>query len=183
MGIAAAGCSNSARFNSNPFASNRSAPRSKRRPARSRRARRTPRRGAAAAGAEPARHVAARPAYADGAQGLGAYRPDAPRSPDRCPRIAPPPPAGHWTWDGGSPVTVGSGETVETIARKYGVPASAIMQTNGFRDGAVLRPGQRVVIPRYVSAGASTRRRRGRRRSVGAAAPPKASTSSRRAKA
>jgi murein DD-endopeptidase MepM/ murein hydrolase activator NlpD len=52
-------------------------------------------------------------------------------------------------------VTVASGETVESIARKYGVPASAIMQTNGFRDGASLRPGQRVVIPRYVSASAS----------------------------
>jgi murein DD-endopeptidase MepM/ murein hydrolase activator NlpD len=52
-------------------------------------------------------------------------------------------------------VTVSSGETIESIARKYGVPASAIMQTNGFREGAVLRPGQRVVIPRYVSASAS----------------------------
>ena len=29
------------------------------------------------------------------------------------------------------------------------------METNGFREGALLRPGQRVVIPRYVSASAS----------------------------
>ena len=50
-------------------------------------------------------------------------------------------------------MTVARGETIETIARKYGVPASAIKETNGFRDGAVLRPGQRVVIPRYVTAG------------------------------
>ncbi|HEY1310290.1 MAG TPA: LysM peptidoglycan-binding domain-containing M23 family metallopeptidase, partial [Pseudolabrys sp.] len=44
---------------------------------------------------------------------------------------------------------------VESIARNYGVPASAIMETNGFHDGASLRPGQRVVIPRYVTASAS----------------------------
>ena len=63
-----------------------------------------------------------------------------------------PAPAGHWTWDGGSAITVTQGETIETIARKYGVPVSAIMQANGFRDGAIIRPGQRLVIPRYVAA-------------------------------
>jgi murein DD-endopeptidase MepM/ murein hydrolase activator NlpD len=44
---------------------------------------------------------------------------------------------------------------VDSIGRKYGVPAAAIIETNGFREGAVLRPGQRVVIPRYVTAGAN----------------------------
>ena len=52
-------------------------------------------------------------------------------------------------------MTVGSGETVESIARKYGVPASAIIETNGFREGAAIRPGQRLVIPRYVTASAT----------------------------
>ena len=61
-------------------------------------------------------------------------------------------PAGHWTWDGGSPITVGQGDTIETVARRYGVPASAILAANGFREGAVIRAGQRLVIPRYVSA-------------------------------
>jgi murein DD-endopeptidase MepM/ murein hydrolase activator NlpD len=60
---------------------------------------------------------------------------------------------GHWTWDGGAPVTINQGETVETIARRYGVPVSAILQTNGFTSEASIRPGQRLVIPRYVSAG------------------------------
>ncbi|HET9715148.1 MAG TPA: LysM peptidoglycan-binding domain-containing M23 family metallopeptidase [Pseudolabrys sp.] len=58
---------------------------------------------------------------------------------------------GHWTWNGGSPVTVAYGETIETIARKHGVPASAVMQTNGIREPGQIRPGQRLVIPRYVS--------------------------------
>jgi murein DD-endopeptidase MepM/ murein hydrolase activator NlpD len=60
--------------------------------------------------------------------------------------------SGHWTWNGGSPVTVRYGETVDSIAREHGVPASAIIQTNGIRDQGQIRPGQRLVIPRYVSA-------------------------------
>jgi murein DD-endopeptidase MepM/ murein hydrolase activator NlpD len=60
--------------------------------------------------------------------------------------------AGHWTWDGGSAITVTQGETIETVARKNGVPVSAILEANGFREGAVIRAGQRLVIPRYVAA-------------------------------
>jgi len=41
------------------------------------------------------------------------------------------------------------------IARKYGVPASAILQTNHISNPASIKPGQRLVIPRYVSASAS----------------------------
>ena len=67
-------------------------------------------------------------------------------------RAPEPAPVGHWTWDGGSPVTVGQGETVESIARQYGVPASAILETNGIANAASIRPGQRLVIPRYISA-------------------------------
>jgi murein DD-endopeptidase MepM/ murein hydrolase activator NlpD len=49
-------------------------------------------------------------------------------------------------------VTVRYGETVDSIAREHGVPVSALMQTNGIRDRGQIRPGQRLVIPRYVSA-------------------------------
>jgi len=59
--------------------------------------------------------------------------------------------SGHWTWNGGSPVTVGQGDTVDSIARKHGVPVTALMQTNGIREPGQIRPGQRLVIPRYVS--------------------------------
>ena len=153
MGIAAAGCSNSARFDSNPFASTAQAPRQE--ATGSIAARPAPRvvSQPLPAASRPAT-VAARDGYATGAQGLGAYRPERSEITGSvpAPRV-PPQPAGHWTWDGGSPVTVTSGETVESLGRKYGVPAAAIMQTNGFREGAVLRPGQRVVIPRYVSTG------------------------------
>jgi len=158
LGIAVAGCADSARFDSNPYASNRSGPPQETtgsissRPASGARVVSQP----LPAPSRPAT-VAVSGGVASGAQGLGAYRPgtsDVTGS-VATQRALAPTPTGHWTWDGGSPVTVSAGETVESIGRKYGVPVSAIMQTNGFREGAMLRPGQRVVIPRYVSASAS----------------------------
>jgi murein DD-endopeptidase MepM/ murein hydrolase activator NlpD len=53
-------------------------------------------------------------------------------------------------------VTVGYGESIETIAHRYHVPASALMQTNGIRDAGQIRPGQRLVIPRYVTNASQT---------------------------
>ncbi len=54
-----------------------------------------------------------------------------------------------WTADGGTAVTLQQGETIDTIARRYGVPASAIMRANNFADASHVRPGARVVIPTY----------------------------------
>ena len=159
VGLAAAGCSDSARFDSNPYATSRGpAPQETTGSISSRPASRRVELQPLPAPSRPAT-VASSQGVASGAQGLGAYRPGTSDitgsvSTHRAP---PPAPSGHWTWDGGQPVTVAYGETVESIARKYGVPASAIMETNGFREGGVLRPGQRVVIPRYVTASAGQR--------------------------
>lgn len=150
VGLSAAGCSGSGRFDSNPFASDRNAP-----------APGTEVTGSVTPRSAPTGRVEAQPlpavsrpatvsanGYSSGAQGLGAYRPNA----DVTGSVTTPAkPAGHWTWDGGSPVTVGQGETVDMIARKHGVPAAAIMQTNGISSPSAVRPGQRLVIPRYVS--------------------------------
>ena len=107
----------------------------------------------------PAPRVEAQPlppptsGVAGGAQGLGAYRPAA-RQPEytgsvaQRPAPAPAQSQGHWTWDGGAPVVVGSSDTLESIAHKYGVPAAAILETNGIRGP--VHAGQRLVIPRYV---------------------------------
>lgn len=57
-----------------------------------------------------------------------------------------------WTWDGGTPIVVGSNDTLSTIAHRYGVPAAAIVQANGLSPNTTLQPGQRLVIPRYNSA-------------------------------
>jgi murein DD-endopeptidase MepM/ murein hydrolase activator NlpD len=148
VGVAVAGCENSARFDSNPFASNRDT-----RPEYT-----------GSISQQPATHGAissqplpapSRPATV-AANGGVAYRPGAkPEYTGSVRTHAAPAPTGHWTWDGGQPVTVGYGETPETVARKNGVPLSALMEVNGITTAAQIRPGQRLVIPRYVSAGAA----------------------------
>ena len=154
VGVAVAGCENSARFDSNPFSSNRDTRPEytgsiASRPASSRSVVAQP----LPAPSRPTT-VAANNGVAYGDRGFGAYRPgthadvtgSVPAN-----RAPAPAPTGHWTWDGGRPVTVGYGETIETIAHRTGVPAFAIMETNGIRSAAQIKPGQRLVIPRYVS--------------------------------
>jgi murein DD-endopeptidase MepM/ murein hydrolase activator NlpD len=161
-GVAVAGCENSNRFDSNPFASN-PPPRQETTGSISQRpASRT----AVVSQPLPApsrpETVAANGGYgnggyASGAHGLGAYRPGTSDVTGSVPaHPAPPPvPAGHWTWDGGQPVTIGHGETLDAVARKNGVPLSALMEVNGITNVASIRPGQRLVIPRYVSGSAA----------------------------
>jgi murein DD-endopeptidase MepM/ murein hydrolase activator NlpD len=152
LGITVAGCADSARFDSNPYASNdRTPPQETTGSISSRPTYSRVESQPLPAPSRPAT-VAANGGVTTGAQGLGAYRPGTSDVTGSVTAHRAPALAGHWTWDGGSPVTVSSGETIESIAHKYGVPASAIMETNGFREGASLRPGQRVVIPRYVTA-------------------------------
>jgi murein DD-endopeptidase MepM/ murein hydrolase activator NlpD len=66
--------------------------------------------------------------------------------------IAAPPPPPSWSWEGGTPITVEPGETLEAIAHRHGVPVSAIMQANHISSPAMVRPGMHLVIPRYHSA-------------------------------
>jgi murein DD-endopeptidase MepM/ murein hydrolase activator NlpD len=58
-------------------------------------------------------------------------------------------PQAGWDWNGGTAVTVAQGDTLDTLSRRYGVPASAIMQANALTSPTGIRPGQRLVIPRY----------------------------------
>ena len=93
-----------------------------------------------------------------GGRGMGSYQPGGEVT-GSIP-AAPPPPA--WTWEGGTPITVGPGETLEGIARQHGVPVSAIMETNNITSPATVYPGEHLVIPRYRSstAAATAPRRR-----------------------
>ena len=104
----------------------------------------------------PPQTVAAGTGYSSGSQGLGAYRPTQRYGDVTGSVTTPQQPSGHWTWDGGHPVTVGQGESVDVIARRQGVPVSAILSTNGITDPSQVRPGQRLVIPRYVSSAGQT---------------------------
>ncbi len=80
-----------------------------------------------------------------GGRGMGSYQPGSGEVTGSI--AAPPRPA--WTWKGGTPVTVAPGETLEMIARRHGVPVSAIMETNNIASPAMVHPGQHLVIPRY----------------------------------
>ena len=101
-----------------------------------------------------------------GGGGMGSYNPSYPApAPAPAPvhaALPPPPPArsevtgaiphephSNWNWDGGTAIVVGAGENAETLGSKYGVPPNAILQANGLRSSAEIRPGQRLVIPKY----------------------------------
>jgi len=158
MTIGVGACSGeTSRFNDNPF-SNRSSPEA---------TASLPPDAAGPAGRVETyplpQQAAASPGVAGGGRGLASYTPNA--APVRVasaemPEVtggitAPKPvaaPSGHWNWDGGTPITVGPGETVDTIARRYGVPAPAIMKANNLTPPALVHPGQQLVIPRYEAA-------------------------------
>jgi murein DD-endopeptidase MepM/ murein hydrolase activator NlpD len=87
-----------------------------------------------------------------GGRGMGSYQPasgDVTGSVGSPPPPPAPPPS--WSWEGGTPVIVGPGDTLETVSRRYGVPVAVIMQANGISSPSMVRPGQRLVIPRYRS--------------------------------
>ena len=149
VGLAAAGCSDSARLDSNPYASSRR-PGSRKRQDRSdllapglsprveSQPLPAPSRPATVASSQRRRHRRAGPGRLPAPAPSDVTGSVSARHARRRPRRA-----GIGPGTAAQPVTVSYGETVESIARKYGVPASAIMETNGFREGALLRPGQR----------------------------------------
>jgi murein DD-endopeptidase MepM/ murein hydrolase activator NlpD len=59
------------------------------------------------------------------------------------------PGAKGWTTQGGSAVTLASGETVRTLSNRYGVPEQAIRAANGLTGSAQPAPGASMIIPVY----------------------------------
>ncbi len=55
-----------------------------------------------------------------------------------------------WTRTGGTYVTLRQGETVYNLAKRYGVPANAIMEANNISDASSVQAGQQMLIPMYV---------------------------------
>lgn len=54
---------------------------------------------------------------------------------------------GKWAADGGAMVSLGDGETLSTLADRYGVPETALRKVNGFSSSAKPVPGTRLLIP------------------------------------
>jgi murein DD-endopeptidase MepM/ murein hydrolase activator NlpD len=63
-----------------------------------------------------------------------------------------------WSWEGGTAITVQRGDTTDRLASRYGVPATAIAEANNIANGTALRPGQKLVIPRYDATGSTASR-------------------------
>jgi hypothetical protein len=59
-------------------------------------------------------------------------------------------------WDGGVPITVEPGQTVQSLASLYGVPAWAIVQASNLSDEEAISPGQRLIVPRHLNTLAPT---------------------------
>jgi len=68
-----------------------------------------------------------------------------------------------WTPSNGTTITVKPGDSVQVLARRYGVAESSLLAANGLVAGAQLAPGQSIVIPAYGQQNAAV------------AAPPAAS--------
>jgi murein DD-endopeptidase MepM/ murein hydrolase activator NlpD len=67
-----------------------------------------------------------------------------------------PPPQPTWTWEGGTAITAGQGDTAYTLAQRHKVPADVIVQSNNLSGPLAIKPGQRLVIPRYSDAPITT---------------------------
>jgi murein DD-endopeptidase MepM/ murein hydrolase activator NlpD len=153
VAVSAAGCSSdTSRFDSNPFTSGQQTAANAPAPAHSSQSARiestphaAPQNTAMASPASPA------PNYG----GSTSYQPAATAQQDITGSTA----SRQWDWNGGTAITVGQGDTLDTLSKRYGVPASAIMQANALNSPTGLHAGQRLVIPRYnqSTAGSATR--------------------------
>jgi murein DD-endopeptidase MepM/ murein hydrolase activator NlpD len=95
---------------------------------------------------------------AGGSPGMASYHPR--QGSPEVTNSAPPRPAqtasrNSWTGEGGTAITVQHGDTIDTVVKRYGVPASAIAEANNLPNGSTLRPGQRLIIPKYDVTGST----------------------------
>jgi murein DD-endopeptidase MepM/ murein hydrolase activator NlpD len=89
-----------------------------------------------------------------GGRGVGSYQPSnapiettgsvAPRS------VAATAPG--YSGEGGQRIIVGTGDSVDTLSRRFNVPAAAILQANRMSGPRQLQPGQQLIIPRRVAS-------------------------------
>uniref|UniRef100_Q07N41 Peptidase M23B n=1 Tax=Rhodopseudomonas palustris (strain BisA53) TaxID=316055 RepID=Q07N41_RHOP5 len=54
----------------------------------------------------------------------------------------------------GTPIIVGTSDTLETLARRYNVSTAEILQANGYKGPRALQPGQQLIIPNRAVAAA-----------------------------
>jgi murein DD-endopeptidase MepM/ murein hydrolase activator NlpD len=141
VAVSAAGCSSdTSRFDANPFASSQQTASSA--PATATQSARIESKPLAA----PQTTAMASPGSGGAAAGAGAAQQDITGSTA----------SRQWDWNGGTAITVAQGDTLDTLSKRHGVPASAIMAANALNSPTSLHAGQRLVIPRYSNSTAAT---------------------------
>ncbi|TAK50094.1 MAG: LysM peptidoglycan-binding domain-containing protein [Xanthobacteraceae bacterium] len=90
-----------------------------------------------------------------GGRGLGSYTP--PASPLESTGTVPQSVAATQSWsrDGGTAIIVGTSDTIDVLAKRYKVPAAAIIQANRMSSPRALQPGQQLIIPRRTAVAAA----------------------------
>ncbi|OJU24164.1 MAG: peptidoglycan-binding LysM [Nitrobacter sp. 62-13] len=57
-----------------------------------------------------------------------------------------------WNHNGGTPIIVGTSDTLEGLSHRYGVSTAEILKANGYRGPRRLQPGQQLIIPKRAAA-------------------------------
>jgi murein DD-endopeptidase MepM/ murein hydrolase activator NlpD len=76
-----------------------------------------------------------------------------------------------WTAQGGTPVMLGSNETLATLSNRYGVPEQALRAANNLPAKGQPSPGSRIIIPVYHAVGTAEAAPAAARQTVAQAAP------------
>lgn len=90
-----------------------------------------------------------------GSPGMATYAPPSREVTGTVPQRVASQPAAQpkWSWEGGTAVTAAAGENAYTFANRYNVPADVIVQANNLSGPLAIKPGQRLVIPKYQDNG------------------------------
>jgi murein DD-endopeptidase MepM/ murein hydrolase activator NlpD len=112
----------------------------------------------AAPSAAPRSSVASTPLAPPAAVSTASIPPaQAPYAPAPQNRVASSQPVGGsaagWSVVGGSPIVVAQGDDAESVSRRYGVPTSALIKSNGLTSGSQIHAGMHLVIPVYSASG------------------------------
>ncbi|WEK49299.1 MAG: peptidoglycan DD-metalloendopeptidase family protein [Candidatus Kaistia colombiensis] len=102
--------------------------------------------------------VAAAPSYDSPApyQAPRSYTPPADAAPAQVASAAQPPRrGGAWSAEGGTMVTLGPGETLSSVSRRYGVPIKELARVNNIGNPSQVGAGTRLTIPTYGQGNAA----------------------------
>jgi murein DD-endopeptidase MepM/ murein hydrolase activator NlpD len=90
------------------------------------------------------------PAAGSGGRGVGSYSPPAHKPMESTGTVAPRSVAAArdgWNHIGNTTIIVGTSDTMDGLAKRYGVTTAEIQKVNGYKGPRALQPGQQLVIP------------------------------------